>query len=148
MDSVEESSLVKIDILAQGGLAVMRDVKEMLRHPKLVTDRCIALPLNFGPPDLDALQPWTDAQVWEMLAGGGDRTEHHIESPAMISVCKMWNVLDIDTLIAIVSVIRAEAANESKKMEFPQSDQRLSPTYYPHPSLEPCLRSTNGLVAC
>jgi len=57
MDSVEESGLVKMDILAQGGLAVMRDVKEMLRHPKLVTDRRIALPLNCAPPDLDALQP-------------------------------------------------------------------------------------------
>ncbi len=30
MDSVEAVGLVKMDILAQGGLAVMRDVKEML----------------------------------------------------------------------------------------------------------------------
>ena len=71
---------------------------------------------------------------------------HHIESPAMISLCKMCNVRDIDTLIAIVSVIRPGAANESKKMEFARRYQGLSPVRYPHPSLEPCLRSTYGLV--
>ena len=61
---------------------------------------------------------------------------HHIESPAMISLCKMCNVRDIDTLIAIVSVIRPGAANESKKMEFARRYQGLSPVRYPHPSLE------------
>lgn len=64
----------------------------------------------------------------------------------MISLCQMCAVRDIDTLIAIVSVIRPGAANESKKMEFARRYQGLSPVRYPHPSLEPCLRSTFGLV--
>src|SRR5213594_4349495 len=64
----------------------------------------------------------------------------------MISLSKMCHVHDIDTLIAIVSVIRPGAANESKKMESPRRYQGLSPIRYPHPSLEPCLRSTYGLV--
>src|SRR6266478_7702941 len=81
-----------------------------------------------------------------MITSGNARAVHHIESPAMISLCKMCNVHDIDTLIAIVSVIRPGAANESKKMEFARRYQRLSPVHYPHPSLEPCLRSTYGLV--
>src|SRR5439155_3274174 len=38
MDSVEAVGLVKMDILAQGGLAVMRDVQEMLaQNPKAET---------------------------------------------------------------------------------------------------------------
>ena len=39
MDAVEDIGLVKMDILAQGGLAVMRDVKEMLaeRNPNVET---------------------------------------------------------------------------------------------------------------
>ncbi len=81
-----------------------------------------------------------------MIAGGGGRAVHHVESPAMISFCKMCNVRDIDTLIAIVSVIRPRAANGSKKMEFAWGYQGLSPNAYPHLSREPCLRSTNGLV--
>src|SRR6185369_9184190 len=90
--------------------------------------------------------PFDDPHVWDLIASGSARSVHHIESPAMISLCRMCNVRDIDTLIAIVSVIRPGAANESKKMEFARRYQRLSPVRYPHPSLEPCLRSTYGLV--
>src|SRR5206468_1109954 len=91
-------------------------------------------------------EPWTDPEVWELLASGGGRAVHHIESPAMIGLCRQCNVRDIDTLIAIVSVIRPGAANESKKMEFTRRYQGLSPVIYPHPSLAPCLKSTFGLV--
>src|SRR5437773_5039505 len=94
----------------------------------------------------DLSDPWRDPQVWEMIAHGGARAVHHIESPAMIGLCRMCNVRDIDTLIAIVSVIRPGAANESKKMEFARRYQGLSSVRYPHPSLESCLRSTYGLV--
>jgi DNA-directed DNA polymerase III PolC len=131
MDSVEAVGLVKMDILAQGGLAVMRDVREMVGP---------------GLRNLEELEPWDDPEVWDMIASGGARAVHHIESPAMISLCKMCNVRDIDTLIAIVSVIRPGAANESKKMEFARRYQGLSPVRYPHPSVAACLRSTYGLV--
>ena len=67
--------------------------------------------------DLNALEPWQDPQVWEMISGGA-RAVHHIESPAMTSLCRQCNVRDIDTLIAIVSVIRPGAANEGKATEF------------------------------
>src|SRR5437899_4819097 len=90
--------------------------------------------------------PWDDPAIWRLIANGKPRAVHHIESPAMISLCKMCNVHDIDTLIAIVSVIRPGAANESKKMEFARRYQKLSPVRYPHPSLEASRRSTYGLV--
>jgi DNA-directed DNA polymerase III PolC len=133
MDAVEAVGLVKMDILAQGGLAVMRDAKESL------TKRCIAV-------DLIGLEPWQDPEVWEMIASGGARAVHHIESPAMVSLCKMTNVREIDGLVAIVSVIRPGAANEDKKRKFTRRYQKMEPPEYPHPSLEPCLRSTFGLV--
>ena len=169
MDSVEAVGLIKMDILAQGGLAVMRDVKEMLEKSN-TPDRGLSSPQQRStapidpqtsapnlppaphdspsppPINLDALEPWDDPEVWSLIAGGNARAVHHIESPAMVSLCKMCNVRDIDTLIAIVSVIRPGAANESKKMEFARRYQGLSPVQYPHPSLERCLRSTYGLV--
>src|SRR5581483_8972998 len=213
MDSVEAVGLIKMDILAQGGLAVMRDVFQMRSaeggvrnedgsEPLLAPVRSpgFSRPDVFGRrnaeggmrsvpnaecgvrsaepenrneriaeskspkgPDMAAIVnressianalalpspagPFDDGQVWDLIANGGARAVHHIESPAMISLCKMCNVRDIDTLIAIVSVIRPGAANESKKMEFARRYQKLSPVHYPHPSLEPCLRSTYGLV--
>lgn len=143
MDSVESVGLIKMDILAQGGLAAIRDVKQTLTARGDVTAlRRFAM---FGGETPEG-SPWNDPAVWKMIADGGARAVHHIESPAMISLCRMCNVQDIDTLIAIVSVIRPGAANESKKQEFARRYQGLSPVRYPHPSLEPCLRSTFGLV--
>jgi DNA polymerase III alpha subunit len=92
------------------------------------------------------LEPWQDDKVWEMIASGGARAVHHIESPAMTSLCRMTNVREIDGLVAIVSVIRPGAANESKKLTFTRRYQGMEQITYPHPSLEPCLKSTFGLV--
>lgn len=133
MDAVETIGLVKMDILAQGGLAVMRDTRQLLRQRGLEVD-------------LGALEPWEDPQVWAMLAAGGSRAVHHIESPAMVGLCRQCNIHDIDGLVALVSVIRPGAANEGKKQSFARRYQGLEPVVYPHPALEPCLKSTFGLV--
>jgi error-prone DNA polymerase len=133
MDAVETIGLVKMDILAQGGLAAMRDAKASLAKRGVTVD-------------LQALEPWQDPRVWEMIASGGARAVHHIESPAMTSLCQMSNVREIDGLVAIVSVIRPGAANEGKKLAFTRRYQGLEPVTYPHPSLEACLRDTYGLV--
>lgn len=133
MDAVEAVGLIKMDVLAQGGLAVMRDAVNAVGRRGITVD-------------LEALEPWEDPEVWEMIANGGARAVHHIESPAMISLCTMTNVREIDGLIAIVSVIRPGASNGSKKLSFTRRYQGLEPIYYPDPSLEPCLRSTFGLV--
>lgn len=133
MDGVEDIGLIKIDVLAQGGLAVMRDAKAWLAQRGITVD-------------LNALEPWEDPDIWAMIASGGARAVHHIESPAMISLCRMTNVNEIDGLVAIVSVIRPGAANESKKLSFTRRYQKMEPVTYPHPCLEACLRSTFGLV--
>jgi DNA-directed DNA polymerase III PolC len=151
MDAVEAVGLVKMDILAQGGLAVMRDVKARLETRGIEADleRCVARTKSDGRiflGDPDAEEPWRDPKVWEMIAGGHGRAVHHIESPAMTSLCRMCNVSEIDGLVAIVSVIRPGAANEGKKGAFTRRYQGLEPPVYPHPSLESCLRSTYGLV--
>ncbi len=151
MDAVETIGLVKMDILAQGGLAAMRDVKTMLaeRGIEVDLDRCVARDKSNGRlllGDPQAPEPWGDPNVWEMIASGNARAVHHIESPAMTSLCRMCNVGEIDGLIAIVSVIRPGAANEGKKLAFTRRYQGLEPVTYPHPSLERCLRSTYGLV--
>ncbi len=189
MDAVEAIGLVKMDILAQGGLAAMRDAKQSLAARGIDVDleRCVVkrrpfVPafapngeegktsnleprtLNFEQPQDDSAfkvqgskvqgskfqafppEPWCDPAVWEMIARGGARAVHHIESPAMVGLSRQCNVREIDGLIAIVSVIRPGAANEGKKRAFTRRYQGLEPVTYPHPSLEACLRSTCGLV--
>ncbi|HEY3855142.1 MAG TPA: DNA polymerase III subunit alpha [Verrucomicrobiae bacterium] len=151
MDAVETVGLVKMDILAQGGLAAMRDVKAILstRGIEVDLERCVARDKSDGRlllGDPHAPEPWRDSEVWEMIANGNGRAVHHIESPAMTSLCGMCNVNEIDGLIAIVSVIRPGAGNQGKKNSFTRRYQGLEPVEYAHPSLENCLRSTYGLV--
>ena len=77
MDAVEAIGLVKMDILAQGGLAVMRDACAS-RWPRA---GCADRPRR-------RCEPWEDPAVWEMIASGDARAVHHIESPAMINLCR------------------------------------------------------------
>ena len=167
MDAVEAMGLIKIDILAQGGLAVMRDTLARLNRCRTGAaegqdegdEKKIAGAVKGiqgaaegeGEGEGNACRVklpsgFEDPHVWDMIAGGGARAVHHIESPAMTSLCQMTGVREIDGLIAVVSVIRPGAANESKKLSFTRRYQGWEPVTYPHPSLEPCLRSTFGLV--
>ena len=134
MEQVEAIGLVKMDILAQGGLAVMRDAKRMIAARGIEVD-------------LKGLEPWDHPEVWQMIAAGEARGVHHIESPAMCTLERMVNVNNVDDLIAIVSVIRPGAANNLKKEQFALRAQGLEPVDYVHPSLERALRSTYGVVA-
>ncbi|MFC5455988.1 DNA polymerase III subunit alpha [Prosthecobacter fluviatilis] len=151
MDAVEAVGLIKLDILAQGGLAVLRDTQITLGAQDLKLD----LPaLEVGaaggtehPPRTGAVQPWSDPGVWQMIATGNARGVHHIESPAMTSLACMADVRDIDRLVAIVSVIRPGAANGLKKAQFARRAQGLEKVDYTHESLAPVLRSTFGVVA-
>jgi DNA-directed DNA polymerase III PolC len=133
MDAVEALGFVKIDLLGQAGLSVLRDVKRILRDRHGIT------------VDLEKI-PWDDAATWEMIASGGARGVHHIESPAMTSLLVQANCRDMRCLCAIVSVIRPGAADESKKLAFTRRHQGFEEAVYPHPVLESCLRDTYGLL--
>jgi len=138
MDGAERLGLVKLDILAQGGLAVLRDsrISIQTRHPNLAV-----------PSTPDDLNPWDHRPIWDMISRGDTRGIHHIESPAMTSLHKMCRCRDIDVLIAIVSVIRPGAANTMRKERFALRSQGLEPVDYTHPSLEKVLKTTFGVVA-
>jgi DNA polymerase III alpha subunit len=76
MDSVEAIGLVKMDILAQGGLAAMRDVKAMLGGRGTgsgfgaLRGAGQSGRLLLGTP---SLEPWQAKNVWEMIASGETR---------------------------------------------------------------------------
>ncbi|MBB5030534.1 DNA polymerase III subunit alpha [Prosthecobacter vanneervenii] len=151
MDAVEAVGLIKLDILAQGGLAVLRDTQITLgAQGKALDLQSLEVGLHGGteePVRTEPLEPWSDPGVWNMIAKGNARGVHHIESPAMTSLACMADVRDIDRLVAIVSVIRPGAANGLKKAQFARRAQGLEPVDYTHESLAPVLRSTFGVVA-
>lgn len=134
MDDVEELGLLKMDLLGQAGLTVLHDTIENLKD-------------NQQPlPNLDNLD-WDDPQTWEVIATGRARGVFHIESPAMTNLLVMTDCRDIDCLTAVESIIRPGAANEGKKRDFARRHQKLDPPSYAHPSLEPLLADTYGIMA-
>ncbi len=151
MDAVEAVGLIKLDILAQGGLAVLRDAQNSLLGQGIEVDmdslEVGGLGRSEHPPRPGHVDPWSDEGVWQMIASGNARGVHHIESPAMTSLACMSGVRDIDRLVAIVSVIRPGAANGLKKSQFARRAQGLEPVEYIHESLAPVLRSTFGVIA-
>jgi error-prone DNA polymerase len=147
MDAVEAVGLIKLDILAQGGLAVLRDTQSVITSLNLSSLEVGLAGQTENPPREGQIEPWSDPGVWNMIATGNGRGVHHIESPAMTSLACMAGVRDIDRLVAIVSVIRPGAANGLKKAQFARRAQGLEPVEYTHESLAGVLRSTFGVVA-
>jgi DNA-directed DNA polymerase III PolC len=134
MDDVEELGLLKLDLLGQAGLSVLRDTLS-----NMADNGCSRV-------DLEHLD-WNDEPTWEAIATGNARGVFHIESPAMTGLLVMTNCRDIDCLTTVESIIRPGAANEGKKRAFARRHQGLEPVEYAHPSLEPLLADTYGLMA-
>jgi len=134
MDDVEELGLLKMDLLGQAGLSVLRDACANVRRNRGVE------------VDLEQID-YADPAAWEMIATGNARGVFHIESPAMTSLLVMADCRDLDCLTAVESIIRPGAANEGKKRAFARRHQGLEPVTYAHPSLEPLLADTYGLLA-
>ncbi len=134
MDAIEELGFIKIDLLGQAGLSVLRDaVEEIARTDEVHIDL---------ERDID----YSDVPTWEMIASGHARGVHHIESPAMTSLLVQSNCRDIDCLTAIVAIIRPGAANQGKKEAFCRRYQGFEPPGRVHPSLSEVLAGTYGLM--
>jgi len=136
MDPVEDLGLLKMDLLGQAGLSVIRDCVEDLRadHPELSV--C----------GLSGSIDYTDARIFRMIREGEARGVFHIESPAMTSLLKLCRCADIDCLVATVSVIRPGAANEDKKTRYARRYLGLEEPTYSHPVLEEVLGDSYGLM--
>ncbi len=133
MDDVEELGLLKMDLLGQAGLSVLRDSVANVQ-----TNRGEKI-------DLETIDE-TDQATWDSISTGDARGVFHIESPNMHGLLVMTGCHDIDCLTALESVIRPGAANEGRKRSYARRLQGLEPVTYAHPSLEPALRETFGLL--
>ncbi len=134
MDAIEDLGFIKIDLLGQAGLAVLRDAVAEIKRTE---DRNVNL-----QKDVD----YSDSATWEMIATGQARGVHHIESPAMTSLLQQCNCRDIDCLTAVVAIIRPGAANQGKKDHFARRYQGTESYGFVHPVLEPILEKTYGLM--
>ncbi|MCH8474326.1 MAG: DNA polymerase III subunit alpha [Opitutales bacterium] len=140
MEAVEEMGLLKLDLLGQAGLSVLRDTIRNVEENEKGEGQRSAVRKGL------ARLRYNEVEIYRMIATGGARGVFHIESPAMTGLLQLCRCGDIDALVAAVSVIRPGAANEDKKEKYARRYLGQEEAVYAHPDLESILGDTYGLL--
>jgi DNA-directed DNA polymerase III PolC len=135
MYGVEDIGLVKIDLLAQRSLSVLDDVLLSLRE-KGTTLHSIY--------DYETL--YADEAVQEKIRTGDTMGCFYIESPSMRGLLQKLKVVSFEDLTAASSVIRPGVAESGMMQQYIRRKTGEEPVEYLHPSMEPLLRETCGVM--
>ena len=129
-DGVEKAKLVKIDLLGNRSLAVIRDALASLRKDGIVIDE-------------DLWDPTRDEMTVELLRRGDSMGVFYIESPAMRQLQKKTQRGDFDHIVIHSSMIRPAAntyINEYVRRLHGGTWESI------HPLLESMLEETCGIM--
>ena len=140
MRAIEAIGLVKMDLLGNRALTEIGD--------------CIALVSRRSePPSLDSI-PDDDPATAARIARGDTLNCFQLESPAMRSLLRMMEPRTLADVIAAVALIRpgpagaggVEGGDRNAKESFCRRRRGLESARFLHPSLEPVLRASHGLM--
>lgn len=132
-DSVEDTGLIKIDLLSLCTLGV---VEEARRHVQA----------HWGVDlDLDHL-PLDDPAVYEMLRRGDTVGCFQVESRAQIQMLPKILPRRFEDLIIEVALLRPGPIQGNMVHPYLRRRQGLEPVRYAHPALEPILAETLGVM--
>jgi DNA-directed DNA polymerase III PolC len=133
MHGVEDTGLVKIDLLGNRGLAVIADVVRDARG------------LHEHPLDLDRI-PEDDPRAAELLSSGRTLGCFQVESPGMRNlVVRMQAASQEDAMIAL-SLIRPGPAGSGMKDAYVRRRRGEEPTPSLHPAVDPLFATTYGVM--
>ncbi|MFK5956109.1 MAG: DNA polymerase III subunit alpha [Planctomycetota bacterium] len=141
MGPVEDAGLLKIDLLGNRGLAVVRDAQKMVR-------RNSGIKLGFG-----RLNPKTDLRTQEMIAAGDTMGCFYIESPSMRSLLRKLRCREFTTLVAASSIIRPGISSSGMMQAYIERHHAVRTTgkhqadWYLHPLLRELFSETYGVMA-
>lgn len=147
LDSIERTGLVKIDLLGIRGLTVLGDVAHSLQTgdspPEINTsvpalDRSAIAVLDSIPADDET----TSALITEARTIGC----FQIESPGMRATIREIRARTVDDIMAALALYRPGPLTGGLKHAFVARHRGLEPTAYLHPSLEPLLSDTYGVI--
>ncbi|HEX3606158.1 MAG TPA: DNA polymerase III subunit alpha [Candidatus Dormibacteraeota bacterium] len=132
-DDVEDLGLIKMDLL---GLRTLSAIKECLDHIEATTGE---------RPDLDAL-PLDDPRVYDVICAADTIGLFQIESRAQQQSLHQSRPRVFNDLIVQVAIIRPGPIQGNAVNPYLRRRQGLEPVTYLHPSLEPILAETHGVV--
>ena len=129
-DGAEEMGLVKIDLLGNRSLAVIRDTLENIKREGIIFDQ-------------NRWDPQSDKKTVDLFASGDTMGVFYTESPAMRLLQRKTRTGDFDHLVIHSSIIRP-AANKYIR----EYIKRLHGAQYkvPHPVLQETLSETFGIM--
>jgi error-prone DNA polymerase len=127
-DMVDDAGLIKVDILGLGMLAVLREAEQMV-------------------PGLDLLTiPNNDPAVFEQIGNADTIGTFQIESRAQMQSLPRTKPRNFPELGIQVALIRPGPLQGNMVSPYIKRKQGSEPVSYPHPSLEPILKSTLGVI--
>jgi len=130
---VETLKLIKIDLLGLGMLAAIDETVQFIEH-----DCAVCL-------DLDRL-PVEIPEVFEMLQAADTVGVFQVESRAQMQTLPKSRPESLDDLVVEVAIIRPGPIQGNAVHPYLRRKQGLEPVTYLHPSLEPILRETLGVI--
>jgi len=130
---VETLKLIKLDLL---GLGMLAAIDETLG---LIESDCAA------SVDLDRL-PEDVPEVFEMLRAADTVGVFQVESRAQMQTLPKSKPANLDDLVVEVAIIRPGSIQGNAVHPYLRRRQGIEPVTYLHPSLEPVLRETLGVI--
>ena len=130
---VETLKLIKLDLLGLGMLAAIDETLQLIEH-----DCAICLDLDRLPEEIP--------EVFEMLQAADTVGVFQVESRAQMQTLPKSKPQTLDDLVVEVAIIRPGPIQGNAVHPFLRRKQGLEPVVYLHPSLEPVLRDTLGVI--
>jgi len=132
-DDVEDLGLIKMDLLGLRTLSVIHECLELVAQT------------TGTRPDLDAL-PLDDARVFDMICAVDTIGLFQIESRAQQQSLYQSQPREFNDLIVQVAIIRPGPIQGNAVNPYLRRRQGLEEVTYAHPSLEPILSETRGVI--
>ncbi|MDA1193996.1 MAG: DNA polymerase III subunit alpha, partial [Planctomycetota bacterium] len=133
MDVLEEIGLLKMDFLGLRTLTILATALENIRRS------------GVEPPDLDDL-PLDDAETFTMLSDGEALGVFQVEGAGMRELLRKLRPTDFDELGTIVALYRPGPMGSGMVDTYIERKNGREEVTFPHPSLEPILAETRGVV--
>jgi DNA polymerase III alpha subunit len=130
---VETLKLIKLDLLGLGMLAAMDETLQLIEH-----DCAVCLDLDRLPEDVP--------EVFAMLQAADTVGVFQVESRAQMQTLPKSRPGKLDDLVVEVAIIRPGPIQGNAVHPYLRRKQGLEPVVYLHPSLEPVLKDTLGVI--
>ncbi|HEU5205064.1 MAG TPA: PHP domain-containing protein [Candidatus Limnocylindrales bacterium] len=130
---VEELKLIKLDLLGLGMLSAIDETLQLIEH-----DCAVCLDLDKLPEEIP--------EVFDMLQAADTVGVFQVESRAQMQTLPKSRPTNLDDLVVEVAIIRPGPIQGNAVHPYLRRKQGIEPVEYLHPSLEPVLNDTLGVI--